>query len=154
MIRGRYVSTNRPLAMLIVVIIMAIIAGVNLGIGINYNCSYYDDWCDYRRKAYIISGSCFAASSFFFLIATVSLYLKIKQALKMNAQVIAQQGAAPVHPTADAYPTVLVAPQHPPIQQYNPVPVGFVVNQQVPPMVPVPEEQAKQQQQQPPPYSP
>lgn len=152
MIRGRYVSTSRPIALLVATIIMAIVAGINLGIGVNYTCWSYDDWCSYRRKAYIISGSCFAASSFFFLVATISLHLKIKQALRRNTEVVAEHGIPPVHQTANAYPTVVVAAQYPQTQPYNPAPTGFVVNQQVPPIVPSPG--VEEQQQRPPPYFP
>ncbi|XP_045136630.1 uncharacterized protein LOC123519411 [Portunus trituberculatus] len=145
MIRGRYVPTNRPLGLVAAAVVMGIVSGINLGIGVNTYCFSYDSYCDYRKKAYIISGSCFAASSFFFLIGAISLHLKIKHALKRNAEVLAQQGAPPVLQTTDAYPTVVVATQYPATPSYNPAPVGFVVNQQVPPI---------DQEQRPPPYAP
>ncbi|XP_045136633.1 uncharacterized protein LOC123519412 isoform X2 [Portunus trituberculatus] len=64
MIRGRYVPTNRPLGLVAAAVVMGIVSGINLGIGVNTYCFSYDSYCDYRKKAYIISGSCFAASSY------------------------------------------------------------------------------------------
>ncbi|XP_063841792.1 uncharacterized protein LOC135089740 isoform X2 [Scylla paramamosain] len=131
---------------------MAIISGINLGVGINTSCWEYDTYCETQRKAWIISGSCFAVSAFFFLVGAISLHLKIKQALKRHAEVLAQQGAPPIHQTTGAYPTVVMAAQYPPTQPYNPAAIGFVVTPQAPPIASYPGEQ--EQQQRPPPYSP
>lgn len=147
MIRGRYVSTNRVIGLFVSAIIMATASAVNLGLGINYDCWGYNDyWCEYQRRTYIIVGSCFAASAFLFLVAALSLNYKIRKILRNNTEVVVQQ---PVCQVTETYPTSVVVTGQP----YNPAPVGFVVDQQQPPMDPFPGDYAKQQPP-PPPYSP
>lgn len=155
-IRGRYVSKNRPIILVVVSLIMGVIAGVNLGIGVNYYCYgvSYDSWCNYRRNAYIISGSCFAVSAVLFLVAAISLHLKIKQAIRVTEVVVTQPDhyqqptnvvVTPYQPTA--------APLHYPAPAINTAPpVGFAAYQQV--AQPVTPYGAGYGEQKPPPYSP
>ncbi|XP_050726406.1 uncharacterized protein LOC127003571 isoform X2 [Eriocheir sinensis] len=159
--RVRAVPKNRPLAFVGLSLLMAIVAGINLGVGTNISC-YNDYYCDYRRRAYIISGSCFVVSAVCFLIAAISLHMKIKKAERMNAtnppRPPVTVAAYPSQPVA-AYPAMQTQypPPYPPPGtttytlgspgvQYQ-APIGFSVAQQ-------PTQSVTQGVSQPPAYAP